>query len=234
MKKITFAILFGCVCLLQSLPAQNPPAQNAAAPQAPSEDQALSNALSEAGSSPIEFIRVLERHLERFPETPRRAEVERALVKAAMETKDDRRIILYGERVMCRDASDIQVVDRVTRALLATDAKETSERALIYARQYQSLLGKLRGQAAPAHFSPAQWLEEIDRGVARALVLEARATGNLGKTEAAVALAQSSWDAVPTAEQSRVFPRRCRDRPTSSILSSKERTAFALVKATMS
>jgi thiol-disulfide isomerase/thioredoxin len=201
MKIFPFVALFCSICL-----AQNPPAPPASPERSP-EDQELSVALSEAGSSPVEFIRVLERHLEKYPKTSRRAELERALVKGAIETKDDRRIILYGERVLERDTDDIQILDRVTRALLASDAKDTSERALKYARHYQELIGKLRIQNPPGGFSPAQWSEELDRGMGRATVLEARATGNLGKLDDAVALAQKSWDSFPTAEAAREIAR---------------------------
>ena len=124
-----------------------------------------------------------------------------------MENKDDKRIVLYGERVLARDADDIQVLDRVTRALLAADAKETSERALKYASHYQELISKLRLQASPGGFSAPQWQDELDRGAGRALVLEARATGNLGKVDEAVAKAQKAWQSYPTAESAREFAR---------------------------
>jgi thiol-disulfide isomerase/thioredoxin len=202
MKRAALAYLYCCLCF-----AQNPPAKDAAPPGQPTEDQQLSAGLGEAGNSPIEFIRVLERHLEKFPNTLRRAELERALVKGAIETKDDKRIILYGERVLARENDDIQIVDRVTRALLASDAKDTSERALKYARHYEELIGKLRIQVPPRGFSPAQWAEELDRGRGRALVLEARATGNLGKIADALALAQTSWESFPTAESARELAR---------------------------
>jgi thiol-disulfide isomerase/thioredoxin len=201
MKRIALALLFCAWCSAQTPPA--PPAN----PERSAEDQELSNGLAEAGNSPIEFIRVLERHLEKYPKTARRAELERALVKGAMETKDDRRIVLYGERVLGRDTDDIQILDRVTRALLATDARDTSERALKYAQHYQELIGKLRLQNPPGGFSAPQWSEELDRGRGRAMVLEARAKGNLGKIDDAIALAQKSWDSFPTAESAREIAR---------------------------
>jgi len=205
MKKTAVVVLFCSWCLAQ---AQTPPAAPPATAADSSAEQAeLSKALSEAGSSPIEFIRVLERHLEKYPKTARRAELERALTKAAIETKDDRRIILYGERVLERDPDDIQVLDRVTRALLVTDARDTSERALKYARHYEELIGKLRIQNPPGGFSPAQWAEELDRGNGRAVVLQARATGNLGKIDEAIALAKKSWESFPTAESAREIAR---------------------------
>ena len=197
MKKFAFVLLFGCLACAQT---PDKPADK-------TEEQQLSTALAEAGSSPIEFTRVLERHLEKFPNTLRRAELERALVKAAIETKDDRRIILYGERVLARDADDIQVIDRVTRALLSTDDKDTSERALKYARHYQDLISKLRLQPTPGGYSAPQWQEELDRGAGRALVLEARATGNIGKIDEAIVLAQKAWQSFPTAESARELGR---------------------------
>ena len=110
-------------------------------------------------------------------------ELERVLANAAIENKDDRRIILYGERVLAREQDDLQLLDRVTRALLTTDAKETSERALKYARRYEELVVDMRKKPADSGGGQAQWQDELDRGLARALALEARATGNLGKMD---------------------------------------------------
>jgi thiol-disulfide isomerase/thioredoxin len=193
-RLLLIALLAGPLCFPQELPE--------------AEQRALTQSLSESGTSPIEMVRVLEAHLAKFPQTTKRAELERILAKAAIENKDDRRIILYGERVLAREQDDLQVLDRVTRALLASDAKETSERALKYARRYEELVVQMRAkQPADSRGGQAQWQEELDHGVARALVLEARATGNLGKMEEAVTLAKNSYAAVPTAEAAREIGR---------------------------
>jgi thiol-disulfide isomerase/thioredoxin len=57
------------------------------------------------------------------------------------------------------------------------------------------------------HFKTADWRLEVDRGVARAMVLEARATGNLGRYDEALALAQKSYAEFPTAEGAREIAR---------------------------
>src|SRR2546428_2621981 len=111
------------------------------AQHAPEADKkGLSEALGAAASSPIELVRALETHLAKFPDTPKRAELERLLAKGAIETKDNRRIILYGERVLAHDQDDLQILDRVARALLAGDARDTSERALKYSQRYERLV----------------------------------------------------------------------------------------------
>ena len=172
-------------------------------PAAETEDKALSNALAEAGTSQIDFVRALENHLAKYPNSPKKPEIERALVKAAIELKDDRRIVLYGERVLDREAGDPQILDKVLSALLNGANRENSERALHYAKRYEEQLIGLRQQPAPGHFGKGDWLIEVNRGVARAIVLEARATGNTGKHEEALVLAQRSYQEFPTAEGAR-------------------------------
>jgi len=192
-RLLLIAVLAIPFCLSQELPE--------------GEQRALSQALNEAGSSPIELVRALEAHLARFPMTVKRAEIERLLVKGAIENKDERRIVLYGERVLTREQDDLQILDRVTRALLASDAKDTSERALKYAQHYERLVTEMRNKPSNPGSGQAQWQEELDRGLSRALALEARATGNLGKMDDAVSLAKKAYAVVPTAEAAREIAR---------------------------
>lgn len=170
---------------------------------AAAEDKELSNALAEAGTSQIDFVRALENHLARYPKSLKKPEIERALTKAAIEMKDDKRVLLYGQHVLDREAGDPQILERVTRALLASDARDASERALQYAKRYEEQVVGLRQATLTGHAPKAEWMTEIDRGVARALVLEARATGNLGKSDEALALARKSYGRYPTAEGAR-------------------------------
>ena len=186
-----------CTALLVSLTSL------AYAQQPATEDKELNAALAEAGSSQIDFVRALENHLAKYPDSPKKPEIERALVKAAIELKDERRIVLYGEHVLDREPGDPQVLDRVVRALLTTDDRDNSGRALKYVKRYEEQLTSLRDQAPPAHFGKGDWLTEVDRSLARVIVLEARATGNLGKHEEALALAQKSYQEFPTAEGAR-------------------------------
>jgi thiol-disulfide isomerase/thioredoxin len=193
-------LLFCSVGFVQQIsPAQQDPSAD--------EERQLSQALSEAGSSPIELVRALEGHLAKFPDSPRKAEYERVLVKAAIENKDDKRIILYGERVLAREQDDIQILDRVARALLSGDSKETSERALKYSRRYEQLIAQMRKEPPQGRMGQGQWRDELDRGLARALALQARASGNLARIADATALARRAYEAFPTAEAAREIGR---------------------------
>src|SRR3954470_15984007 len=151
----------------------------------PQEQEELSSTLAEAGSSPQEYLRALEKHLAKYPNSPRKEELERAAARAAIEANDDGRIILYGERVLARQPNDLQILERVARSLLAGEAKDTSERALKYAVRYEELVRGMQ-QERPRD---AEGQNQTDRGIGRALCYQARATGNLGKPDAALALA---------------------------------------------
>jgi thiol-disulfide isomerase/thioredoxin len=172
-------------------------------PPSSAEQQDLDHALAEAGASPVEFLRALESHLARYPNSPRRPELERAAVRAAMDANDDRRIVLYGERVLARQPDDLQILDRVTRSLLALPPKEGESKALRYARHYEQLVSAMRKDRP----HDAAWQEQVDRSLARALRYEARATGDLGQPKEALALAQSAFERWATADAAREIAR---------------------------
>jgi len=186
---ITFAFCF--LLLAFCLSAQKPTAD---------EEDDLQQALAESGSSSVELTRALESHLAKYPNSAQKADIERALVKAAVENKDERRLVLYGERVLAKDPDEVQTLERVARALAATGAKDQAERALKYARHYEELVhGMEKDKPATGH-EAVEWREEHDQRLSRALILQARATASLGKTDEAVGLALKSFNVFATAE----------------------------------
>ena len=167
------------------------------------EQKELATALGEAGNSPVEFARVLEQHLKKYPESPQRDELERALVKSAMDAGDKRRILHWGERTLEKNMDQPQVLERVGRILLESDDKDRSERALKYARRFEEGIRGLRNDAPSNRRQKAQFWDEYDRALGRALALQARASGNLGKIEEAAVLAQKSFDTYASHESAR-------------------------------
>jgi thiol-disulfide isomerase/thioredoxin len=173
------------------------------------EQYELSQTMSEAGSSPIDAIRALEAHLKKYPESKQREAIERSLAKSALDGNDDARIILYGEKVLRQSNArdDMTLIDRVTRLLLDSSDPGQAKKALGYAKRYESDLRAMRAQSPPGHLTPGQWSDELDRAMARALALDAQATGNAtgdrtGAEEAAK-IAVQSWEAYPTGEGAR-------------------------------
>ncbi len=199
-----WAILFLAVAALcaQTRPVPKP----AISPQ---EQADLETALSDAGSSPVEYLRALENHLHKYPDSPRKDELVRAAARAAIEAHDDRRIVLYGERVLTAQPDDLQILESVTRALLAgSPSKEAAEAALNYANHYEEVVRKLQTSSG---MNGADWKTRSARAIRRALVWQAQASGILGKNEEALALAQRAFDADPSAQAAREIA-RCSER----------------------
>ena len=169
----------------------------------------LSQAVSEAGASSVDRIRAFEQHLKKYPDSKQRALIEKELVKSATDLNDNARIILYGEKVLQRESppdegDTMQMLDRVTRALVDKNDPERAERAIGYAKRYENDVAALRMKMEPpGHLTSGQWSQELDKAMARALALEARATGYAGDPEAARKLAGKSWETYPTGEGAR-------------------------------
>jgi thiol-disulfide isomerase/thioredoxin len=172
-------------------------------PLSEAEQKELGTALSEAGNSPLEFARVIERHLKKYPDSPQKDDLERTLVKAAIEANDKRRILVWGEKSLEKNIDQPQILERVARVLLETDDKEKSERALKYALKYEETIKGLMKDAPSNPRQKAQFMEEYDRATGRALSLQARATGNLGKIDEAAALAMKSFEIYASHEAAR-------------------------------
>jgi thiol-disulfide isomerase/thioredoxin len=174
------------------------------------EQTELAQAVNEAGSSSIDLIRAFELHLKKYPDSKQRPAIEKALVKSAMDMNDNARIILYGERVLSREAppdmrDDIPpMIDRITRALVEKEDVTLAKEAIAYAKRYEDDLAVTRAKVdPPGHLTAGQWSQELDKALARSLALQARATGYAGDPEGAEKIARRSWAAFPTGDGAR-------------------------------
>ena len=178
--------------------------------KAEKEDAELELALAEAGNSSIEYARALERHIAKYPESERRAEMERVILQAAIDLKDNRRILRHGVWVVENGTRSPQVLDHVSRALLDSGNKEDQERALRYARLLEEELNKLylrlTGNEEEIN-NRGRRVAEAEKGLSRALTFQARAMGNLGNVKEAAAAAKKAWDLYPSSEAGRELSR---------------------------
>jgi thiol-disulfide isomerase/thioredoxin len=146
------------------------------------EEDELRIAITGAGSDPAKLARAIEDHLAKYPDSRHAAELERIGLKAATETRDHPRVVMFGERVLARESGDVAVLELVARGLLASDDAEAARKALSYARRLEVTAPKSLG---------------------RALIFQARAKGNLGEVDEAIVLARRSFEAAPAADAAR-------------------------------
>ena len=122
-----------------------------------------------------ERIRALERHLAKYPDSPQKEDIERAITKSAIEARDDKRIVLYGERVLARNNENLEIIEKVTRLLLSTEDRESNERALKYAKRFEETLRAFEKQGPSTNRNSGALLDELDRAlgdraIARSLI----------------------------------------------------------------
>ena len=164
------------------------------------EQQVLRQALGEAGNSPVEFLRALEGHLKKYPETTRRDEIERAILKSSIQAEDRKRIIDYGERLLKKERNDAQVLQEVAEALVEQGDKPSAARAATYAEQ---LVDYLRIAAKEAKGSPrdqAKFRRDLNESLSRGHLVWARALEVQGQLSAALEKGEAGYRLDSTAE----------------------------------
>jgi thiol-disulfide isomerase/thioredoxin len=170
------------------------------------EQKALQQSISEAANSPKELELAIENHLKQYPNSPRRAELENALVKTALQINDDPRLLEFGESVLARDPNDMLLLEHLAAALVRQGDKPDAARALDHARHLEDLV---KATYENDKFEPGGGPEEVkrrddfDRQRAKTLVLEARANGILGHATDAIQAAESSYKVYASVEAAR-------------------------------
>jgi len=172
----------------------------APAPAPDVENKSLMEALTDANNSSVDILRALEDFLKKYPQTVQRTEIDRLAARASVEIKDDRRIVLYGQRVLAVSPDDMLLLDRVARSLLALGGRENASASLKYSRAFADNVRKL---SAPEGVDAARKQEERDRGLARALLFQSRAQTVLGEHREAEHLAAESFSTYPSEEAAR-------------------------------
>jgi thiol-disulfide isomerase/thioredoxin len=198
-KLVVPAIALSIFCLAQTPPAPFSPI-GAAAESARLEQEDLNRAMTEASGGTVDMTRALEGFLKKYPNTVQRLEIERMLGKAAIENKDDVRVIEYGKRVLANAPDDVLMLDRVSSSLIALGGRERMLEAIQYARRFEDIIDKLpvvTGQNAP------QTQDDRDRATARSLIYQTRAHMALGETDEALRLIARAFDTYPNAENAR-------------------------------
>jgi thiol-disulfide isomerase/thioredoxin len=196
----SLALALNLVLALAVQAQQSPPTPSPAPSDA--EQQDLMHAVTEAANSSLDMIRALEAHLKKYPGTVQRAELEQALAKAAVDTKDDVRIVRYGESVLSRTPDDVLMLDRVSASLLVLGGEENAQKAIQYSRTFENLID---GLSPAAGKDAVQIQEERDRAMGRTLLVQSRARVALGQTEEAERLAGRSFAIFPTEESARTW-----------------------------
>ena len=193
-RLIRIALALSAVLVVLPMQAQAPVASDA-------EKHELAEAVQEANTSGFDMIRALEEHLRKYPNTPLRQDIYKLAAKAAVETRDEARILRYGEPTLEVTRNDVNLLDKVSLALLHAGGKENAARALGYAKRFEDYVVHI---PVANGYDPVKNQEDHDRALARALLYQARAYREMGEYDEArrkAALAYIAYPDEPSARE---------------------------------
>ncbi|HXN21504.1 MAG TPA: TlpA disulfide reductase family protein [Candidatus Dormibacteraeota bacterium] len=210
-----------------------PPRQQAAPKQAPDKktpdaEQELRHMIEESGNDRAALVRNLEDYLKRFPDTPRRVEIYRAIVESAMQLHDSARAMNYAERIVSVDPEDVSIT------LLAIDLLEHAgndaglSRAIDYAGRVLDRVQKSPISAKSPRVSAQEWQENKKRVTMSVYLIRGRLWKEKRNYDAATQDLEASFKLLPNApaaeklgeisELRRDFPRAIENYATAFVL----------------
>jgi thiol-disulfide isomerase/thioredoxin len=154
-------------------PAQAPGAKSAAqAKQNP--EQELQQSIESAGSDRASLVRNLEAYLKKYPESPSRIQIYRALVEADLQLQDNARATEYAERIVALSPEDMSMT-LLTIELLERNGDEAAlKRATTYATRVLDFIQQDSPEKRSQRVSPQEWQAEHQRDQMSVLVLRGR------------------------------------------------------------
>ncbi|HLG96933.1 MAG TPA: thioredoxin domain-containing protein [Bryobacteraceae bacterium] len=199
MTRVAILLALAAAILAGQIPSGQFPVQ-------PTEQSELQRALSEAGNTPVEIARAIEHHLQQYPNSPQKVQLELALFKTSIQLNDDRRIVQYGEEAIAHDPGNRQYLEALISALLRKGDAASAERALAHATRLREMIDAAykSDKAAPGGGPEvAKRKDEYDRALATVQIFQARGQGLLGHKEEAIQLAEASYKIFPSVEGAR-------------------------------
>jgi thiol-disulfide isomerase/thioredoxin len=129
-----------------------------------------------------------------------RADVERTLANAAVESNDIPRIAKYGESAAATSADNFLLLDRLAYAFLILGGEENAGKAYRYARAFEDLVDKMPVATGK---DAARRQDEQERAIGHALMYQARARTMQKDDQDALRLVARAFSAYPSEETAR-------------------------------
>jgi thiol-disulfide isomerase/thioredoxin len=190
----------GILPFASPLPAQQPaapgpPVQNSASkpgareksatPNEPSPAEELQKAIDSAGNDRVALVRNLEDYLKRYPESPQRPQIYRALVEASLQLRDVPRATDYAERIVALTPEDMSITLLAIQLLEKSGDQAGLRRAVTYSSRVLEYVKNSSLEEKSPRVSAQEWESEKKREQATLLLLRGRLEDKLKDTSAA-------------------------------------------------
>jgi thiol-disulfide isomerase/thioredoxin len=145
-----------------------------AAPKQPTPDEELQHAIDSAANDRAALLRNLEGYLKKYPDSPQRPQIYRALVEASLQLRDNGRASDYAERVVALAPEDMSMT-LLTIELLERNGDETAlRRAVNYATRVLEYVERSSADDKSPRVSLDEWNTQKRRDTTAVLVMRGR------------------------------------------------------------
>jgi len=201
------------LCAQSKPPAQAPrstvSSSSAQADSAASAQQELQDVIDRAGGEPGAETRGLEAFLAKHPHPPEAEEIYRQLIKDATALEDDRRAVLYNEKLETLHPEDLgQRIKTLNLLLLERDPAQILQ-AQREAVELRTLVEQKAKETPPKELGTARWQIDMDRLRALAELMQGTADLHAGDAAAAQKWLTASLAHAPTEEAAAHLAEAC-------------------------
>ncbi len=131
--------------------------KKAAAPKVDPATEELQQAISSAGSDRAALVRNLEAYLAKYPESPPRPQIYRALVEANLQLRDTARAGDYAERIVALTPDDMSITLVAIQLLQRGGDEAGLKRAVNYAERVLAFVDRTTMDEKSPQMSAEEW-----------------------------------------------------------------------------
>jgi thiol-disulfide isomerase/thioredoxin len=163
-------------------------------------DVELQMAVRAAGNDPATLVKNLEDYLTKYPDSPRRGTIYRALLEAEMNLHNQKSALEYAEKVIAIQPEDSQSMFLAVTLLEKLPDEASQLRAVDYDSRLIDRVSKADPESRPQQMTLDDWQAGRNKFMADLYVLRGRLQHHLHKNEDAVKDLTSSYRLLPNAE----------------------------------
>ncbi|GAC1661076.1 MAG: hypothetical protein NVS9B4_12840 [Candidatus Acidiferrum sp.] len=150
------------------------PPKQAATEKQQTPEQELQRTIDDAGNDRAALVRHLEAFLQKYPESPQRPQIYRALVEACVKLRDNRRAADYAERIIALNPSDMSMTILAVQLLERSGDEGGIRRAISYVTRVLEFVDRESSTNKSSKISEAQWQTDKKRDRLSVLLLRGR------------------------------------------------------------
>src|SRR5271168_533262 len=154
--------------------AKSSPSKQSAQPKQLSPEEELQLSVETAGSDRAALVRNLEVFLKKYPESPQRPQIYRALVEACIQLRDTTRAADYAERTVSLTPSDMSITLLAIQLLERNGDEAGLHRAVNYSSRVLEYVSRASVDEKSPKVSLEEWTAEKQRNQTTILSLRGR------------------------------------------------------------